>query len=154
MDLVNSPGAKQTSRQDFHSWSRSPGGPPAQRPWGSHRHGPGALSQKPAGSCRASRSSRRLPTQRRPQGPGRDSGEQPRERLPVFWALTKATLLVSGCRRMKPHSGAWACVCRVEGAEPGPGKRQWSPSTGAQQSTCRRLSPHPADVRRHTEQTA
>ena len=24
MDLVNSPGAKQTSRQDFHSWSRSP----------------------------------------------------------------------------------------------------------------------------------
>lgn len=23
MDLVNSPGAKQTSRQDFHSWSRS-----------------------------------------------------------------------------------------------------------------------------------
>lgn len=23
---------------------------------------------------------------------------------PVFWALTKATLLVSGLRRMKPHS--------------------------------------------------
>lgn len=22
----------------------------------------------------------------------------------MFWALTKATLLVSGCRRMKPHS--------------------------------------------------
>lgn len=24
--------------------------------------------------------------------------------VPVFWALTKATLLVSGLRRMKPHS--------------------------------------------------
>lgn len=24
--------------------------------------------------------------------------------LPVFWALTKATLLVSGSSRMKPHS--------------------------------------------------
>lgn len=27
-----------------------------------------------------------------------------RQRVPVFWALTKATLLVSGSSRMKPHS--------------------------------------------------
>lgn len=26
------------------------------------------------------------------------------QRVPVFWALTKATLLVCGSRRMKPHS--------------------------------------------------
>lgn len=28
----------------------------------------------------------------------------PREAVPVFWALMKATLLVSGLRRMNPHS--------------------------------------------------
>lgn len=28
----------------------------------------------------------------------------PKEAVPVFWALMKATLLVSGLRRMNPHS--------------------------------------------------
>lgn len=35
---------------------------------------------------------------------GGGQARRPGQGVPVFWALTKATLLVSGSRRMKPHS--------------------------------------------------
>lgn len=63
--------------------------------------------------------------------------------VPVFWALTKATLLVSGLRRMKPHSlcmglcvSGWKALNLAgrKGEGPGSGHPKTVPGCGARSS--------------------
>lgn len=159
MDLVNSPGAKQTPDRTFTPGRGPLRGPPAQET-GARTDMSGALSQEPAGSCRGlllTTSPPASPTPKAPTGPGRASGGSPGRRLPVFWALTALLfLLVSGCRRDEaalPVHG----LARVRWkAQPGPGSFTVVPSTRcpAEHVQARRVTlSHPAAWRRHTEQT-